>query len=83
MVGETMAIVRQDQLIEEGPDGRRFIWPDLRSSDSWDRVRPPAGPDAIRQIEEISRAELRAARGGQEAVEVARRFDVRRLSLAA
>jgi hypothetical protein len=46
-------------------------------------VRLPAGDDDIRQIEDIALAELRAARFGEDVIEVARGFGVRRLSTTA
>lgn len=69
------------------PDGVVFIWPDAATAASWDRYRLPAGEDDVRWIDEIAMAELRALGltlpDSDRAVEVARRFGVRRVTAAA
>ena len=78
-----MALAERQHLVEEEPGGNRFVWLDAATRSSWAQVRVPASADDIRQIEDIALAELRAGRHGQDAGEVARRFGVRRLSVAA
>lgn len=67
--------------------GHRFIWLDAASATSWDTLRLPATAEDVRQIEDISRIELRAvlARCTSEdpVVEAARKLGVRRLSAPA
>ena len=68
------------------PDGAAglFVWPDREAPARWQGFRSPATAEDIRQIEEIASAEIRAAAriGNAEdpAVEIARRFGIRRLS---
>ena len=61
-----------------------FVWHDRDAPARWQGFRPPATPDDIRQIEEIALAEIRAARPAatteDPAVEIARRFGIRRVS---
>jgi hypothetical protein len=78
-----MAIVERRHVVELEVGGGRFIWTDAASQAGWDRARLPAGVEDIRQIEDIALAELRAAKNGKSAVEVAREFGVRRLSTTA
>lgn len=66
---------------------RRFIWPQADAPASWGRHRQPASEDDIRLIEDIALPELRAAgrasNSADVAVDVARQFGVRRLSVTA
>jgi hypothetical protein len=78
-----MAFAERLHVIEEEAGGGRFVWTDARSQSNWKRARIPASADDVRPIEEIAFAELRAAREGRDAVEVARLFGVRRLSMSA
>jgi hypothetical protein len=78
-----MAIVEQRHVVELEASGGRFVWIDAASQASWNRARLPAGIDDIRQIEDIALIELRAAKIGKSAVEVARDFGVQRLSVTA
>jgi len=78
-----MAIVERRNVVELEAGGGRFVWIDAASQAGWDCARLPAGIDDIRQIEDIALAELRAAKIGRDAVEVARDFGVRRLSTTA
>lgn len=82
-----MAIVEQTYALVPEGDGVSFVWPDAGASVTWSGYRLPAGEDDVRWIDEIPMAELRALgrllTGGDLAVEVARRFGVRRVSAAA
>jgi hypothetical protein len=78
-----MTLTEKQHVIEEEPEGGRFIWIDVASQSAWNLARRPASDDDIRAIEDIALAELRAARCGQDAVDVARLFGVRRLSASA
>jgi very-short-patch-repair endonuclease len=78
-----MAFAERLHVVKEEAGGGRFVWIDARSQSSWNRARRPAAADDIRPIEDIALAELRAARQGRDAVEVARLFGVRRLSISA
>lgn len=79
-----MAVVAQRH--HAAPDGSAglFVWPDREAPARWQGFRPPATPDDLRPIEEIALAEIRAAHPGgaseDPAVEIARRFGLRRLS---
>lgn len=59
-----------------------FVWTCRDSSLTWATACFPATDDDIRQIEEISLAELRAAGTDGDLVEVARKFGIRRLTVA-
>jgi very-short-patch-repair endonuclease len=81
-----MALVERLYLVEEDIGGRRFVWIDAVSRAGWNSARMPAGEADIRQIEDISIAELRAARANRDnmdVIDVARSFGVRRLSASA
>lgn len=82
-----MAIVERDYALVPDSDGMSFVWPDAAASAAWEGYRLPAGEDDVRWIDEIPMAELRALGRtvvvGDLAVEVARRFGVRRVSAAA
>lgn len=78
-----MTLTEHHHVIEEEPNGGRFVWADAASQSAWSRARRPATADDIRSIEDIAFAELRAARRGQETVDVARLFGVKRLSASA
>jgi hypothetical protein len=79
-----MAVVaRRHHAAPDGAAGL-FVWHDREAPARWLGFRPPATPDDIRQIEDIALAEIRAAHPGganeDPAVEIARRFDIRRVS---
>lgn len=78
-----MTLAERLHHVEEEPGGGRFVWIDavVPSTRCWARF--PASESDIRQIEEIALTELRVAARGADAVEVARRFGVRRLSASA
>jgi very-short-patch-repair endonuclease len=76
-------VIKQQHTVQVEADGRRFVWLDAASQAKWDHARAPASAEDIRQIEEIALAELRVARRWGDAVDVARRLGVRRLSTAA
>lgn len=78
-----MALVERLHYVEAEAGGRRFVWIDATTRASWNRARFPAGEADIRQIEDISIAELRAARAGRDNLDVARSFGIRRLSTSA
>ncbi len=67
--------------------GKCFIWPDAMMPDAWCKARAPATEADIRQIDDIALAELRVAAsmssGSDVAVDVARHFGVRRLTVTA
>lgn len=69
------------------PDGLPFVWPDWSAVETWSRVRLPDGEEAIRFIDEIPHAELKAlarrVTGSNRAIEIARRLGIRRLSAVA
>jgi very-short-patch-repair endonuclease len=73
----TLARARHEVVSEE--DGSLFIWIDVGAARMGALARYPADDGQIRQIEEISLAELRAT-GSTDPVEIARRFGIRRLS---
>lgn len=66
---------------------KQFVWPNANAPSSWEIHRLPATEEDIRQIEDISLPELRAAAQASVAddlpVDVARQFGIRRLSAAA
>ncbi len=68
--------VRQDS------DGVSFVWLNADTGTLGVAARFPAGEEHVRQIEDISFAELRTA-GSADPVEIARRFGVRRLTASA
>lgn len=82
---ETLAREMFPVLVEA--DGLPFIWPNWEAVEIWSRVRLPDGDANIRFVDEIPTAELsalaRQLSGQDRAVEVARRFGIRRLSAAA
>ena len=78
-----MTIAERWHVVEEEVGGKRFIWIDALSRAGWRSARMPASEADIRQIEDIALAELHAARGGRDSVDVARGFGVRRLSASA
>jgi len=79
-----MALTERSHFIDEEDGDCRFVWANVDQRSTWSRARMPAGPDDIRQIEDIALAELRIARDRQgDAIEVARLFGVRRLSASA
>jgi very-short-patch-repair endonuclease len=63
-------------------DGNLFAWRDIEATSAGTAARYPADDEHIRQIEEISLAELRAT-GSADPVEIARSFGIRRLSATA
>ena len=71
----------------EEPGGAVFVWPSAETEQAWARARFPAQSRDIRQLEDISLAEIGAALrdcGGEDPLsEAARRFGVRRLSASA
>jgi very-short-patch-repair endonuclease len=77
------AVVKRQHTVEVEADGRNFVWEDAVSQTNWDRARAPATAEDIRQIEDIALTELRAARRWGDAVDVARKLGVRRLSAVA
>jgi hypothetical protein len=56
---------------------------DTVAPSTWRWARAPASENDIRQIEEIALAELRVVARGDDPVEVARSFGIRRLTAAA
>lgn len=79
-----MAVVaRRYHAAADGTAGL-FVWHNRDAPARWQGFRPPATPDDIRPIEEIALAEIRAARPAatteDPAVEIARRFGIRRVS---
>lgn len=69
------------------PDGLLFVWPDWAAVETWSRARLPDGEGNIRFIDDIPYAELaalsRQVSGRDSALEIARRFGIRRVSAAA
>ena len=78
-----MTLAERLHHVEEEPGGGRFVWIDAVAPSTWCWARFPGSESDIRQIEEIALTELRVAARGADAVEVARRFGVRRLSASA
>lgn len=82
-----LAVVQAHFHAEVDEAGKCFVWPDAMTPDSWCEARTPASEADIRQIDDIALAELRAAgaisSGDDVAVDVARHFGVRRLSMTA
>ncbi len=62
------------------PDGLTFVWRTRDDRESWRLARPPASERDLRQIEEISLEELRAANPSMDPAAVARFFGIRRLT---
>jgi hypothetical protein len=60
-----------------------FVWVASDDCGLWSKARAPASVDDVRLIEDIALREIRAAKTGRDAIEVARLFSVRRLSSAA
>ena len=77
-------VIAKQYAVLPDPDGVSFVWPNAEAAMSWDRYRLPAGEDDVRWIDEIPMAELRALGltlpVADRAVEVARRFGVRRVT---
>ncbi|MDF2637960.1 MAG: helicase [Novosphingobium lindaniclasticum] len=82
-----LAIVQAHFHAEVDDAGKCFVWPDAMMPDIWNEARGPATEADIRQIDDIALAELRVAAGmssgNDVAVDVARHFGVRRLSVTA
>lgn len=82
-----MTLAERHFHIETDSLDRRFIWPNTASPAIWGQHRPPASEEDIRQIEDIALAELRAAalssKAEDVAVDVARQFGIRRLTVTA
>jgi len=78
-----VAVAARHHTLEIESDGRRFVWADAGSQANWNQARTPATVEDVRQIEEIALAELRVAKRWGDAIDVARRLGVRRLSAAA
>lgn len=75
-------------LQEDGAsDQLRFVWLNKDEPDRWNCYRVPNNEEDIRFIEEISSEELaaaaRAIKGDDHPIEIARAFQIRRLSSAA
>ncbi len=77
-----MSLTRACHHVVAEQDGNLFAWSDADAVTAGASARYPTDDDHIRQIEEISLAELRAT-GSADPVEIARRFGVRRLSSTA
>lgn len=77
-----MQLVQTQHHVTQDGDGERFAWVSHEAAVAGVQARFPAGEDHIRQIEDISLAELRAA-GTADPVEIARLFGVRRLGASA
>ena len=78
-----MAIVEHAHFVEQEDTGGRFVWSGADQQANWNLARFPATLEDVRQIEDIPLGELRAAKRGRDAVDVARGFGVRRLSALA
>ncbi|MDH7639968.1 DUF3320 domain-containing protein [Sphingomonas oryzagri] len=78
-----MAVAEREHFVQEESSGGRFVWSTEADCAVWGHARAPASMDDIRQIEDISLAEIRVARNGRDATEVARLFGVRRLTSTA
>lgn len=77
-----MKLVWARHYSEHEGGGEPFVWLNRERATVGVQARFPAGDDHVRQIEDISLAELRAVRS-TDPVEIARRFGVRRLSASA
>lgn len=78
-----MTLAERLHHVEEEASGARFVWTDAVAPTTWRWARLPASEGDIRQIEEIALTELRVTAMGADAVEVARKFGIRRLSASA
>jgi very-short-patch-repair endonuclease len=80
-------LVRRDYAVINDSDGVAFVWPEAGAAAAWRGYRLPASEADVRWIDDIPMAELAAmgleVAGGDLAVEVARRFGVRRVSAGA
>ena len=79
-----MAIAKGRCSFVPEPCGAVFAWPSFEIAMSWNTFRLPANEEGLRWMEDIALAEIRALGatidGGDRAVEIARRFGVRRLT---
>lgn len=74
-----MQLTRARHFLAVEEDNTVFVWSSHDAAIAGTPARTPAGDDHIRQIEDISLAEL-AATGTEDLVEIARTFGIRRLS---
>jgi very-short-patch-repair endonuclease len=78
-----MSLVETKNFIETEADGGKFIWMNSNTRSAGCSSRRPANTEDIRQIEDISLAELGPVCRRLEPAEAARFFGVRRLSSTA
>ncbi len=82
-----LAIAERNHFIEPDPLQGSFVWINPEDLKGWDRYRIPVVDEEQRSIEEISLHELRAAArsisADDQALEVARIFGIRRVSVQA
>jgi hypothetical protein len=80
-----MTVVAERHHAAADGEGGVFVWIDAEAPGRWDRYRTPKGAEEVRQVEDIAVEELRAAlgavSGGDRALEVARVFGIKRLSV--
>lgn len=73
--------------VARGFDSDYFVWPDETTRQEWNSFRVPATEADIRMVEAIAPEEIAAAAtacvGDDRAIEIARIFDIRRLSSSA
>jgi very-short-patch-repair endonuclease len=77
-----MRVARKQHHVVSDGGAEPFIWLSEKAMYNGVPARFPESEEAIRQIEDIAKAELRSA-GSDEPVEIARLFGVRRLSATA
>ena len=78
-----MSLAAKRAFIASDGGEEPFIWIDEESSRTWSAARFPQHEGSIRQFEQIALPEIRAAGPPDAAIDIARRFGVRRLTVAA
>lgn len=80
--GRVMQLARQQHYVASDGGAEPFVWLSEEATFNGVPARFPASEEAIRQIEDIAKAELKAV-GSEDPVEIARMFGIRRLSATA
>jgi hypothetical protein len=82
-----MDIVGRRHLVLVDADGLGFVWPDAAVAATWTTYRLPESEAGVRLIDEIPLEEIaalgREVSAADRAVEIARRFGIRRVTSGA